>query len=534
MKKLFLTLIALIAFSGFSFAQIDYVTHWTEFDYHAYSFQQGFVAAISIDGTVLEVTSPNWDNYEVAAFDEAGNCRGNGMYLNDEFVQEFGDPYPSIYGRPIYYTTAGEEVHFQMWDHTNGVLYTDCTVTQYGAPITILTGDAHFEGWDNPDDMIFLEFTSPAPEVFELPILGYHDNPIEVDGGFNLIASPFGGVAPTEVTNMIADPADDYDLFTFNPSYAAEEWRNYKAEAFTMESGKGYLYASKEDVTLQFTGYPYSGDGIIGLSYTSGDLGGWNLVGNPYKVAAAVNHEYYVLNANRNEVLDEPSSAQVQPGQGIFVYADGEGQSITFTPEGTTKSANVALNLSQGQGIIDRAIIRFSEGRQLPKFQLNPDNTKIYIEQGNKDYAVVSSDGQGEMPVSFKAKDNGTYTFTVSSEEVSFGYLHLIDNKTGNDVNLLETPSYTFDATRSDYPNRFRLVFATGDSSESFGFVTNNEIVLNGVNANTTVQLIDALGRIIISDNGLNSISTNGMANGVYMLRLINGANTTTQKIVVK
>ena len=534
MKKLFLTLIALIAFSGFSFAQIDYVTHWTEFDFHAYSLQQGFVAAISIDGTVLEVTSPNWDNYEVAAFDEAGNCRGNGMYLNDEFVQEFGDPYPSIYGRPIYYTSPGEEVHFQMWDHTNGVLYTDCIVTQYGAPITILTGDAHFEGWDNPDDMIFLEFTSPAPENFELPILGYHDNTIEVDGGFNLIASPFGGVAPTEVTNMIADPADDYDLFAFNPSYAAEEWRNYKAEAFTMESGKGYLYASKEDVTLQFTGYPYSGDGIIGLSYTSGDLGGWNLVGNPYKVAAAVNHEYYVLNANRNEVLDEPSSAQVQPGQGIFVYADGEGQSITFTPEGTTKSANVALNLSQGQGIIDRAIIRFSEGRQLPKFQLNPDNTKVYIEQGNKDYAVVSSDGQGEMPVSFKAKDNGTYTFTVSSEEVSFGYLHLIDNKTGNDVNLLETPSYTFDATRSDYPNRFRLVFATGDSSESFGFVTNNEIVLNGVNANTTVQLIDALGRIIISDNGLNSISTNGMANGVYMLRLINGANTTTQKIVVK
>ena len=138
------------------------------------------------------------------------------------------------------------------------------------------------------------------------------------------------------------------------------------------------------------------------------------------------------------------------------------------------------------------------------------------------------------MPVNFKAEKNGTYTLGFNTENVEMGYLHLIDNRTGNDVDLLATPSYTFDALTTDYASRFKLVFAAGNNDDQFAFIGNGEIILNGVNGNTTVQLFDVTGRMLSSTNGANRISTENMAAGVYMLRMVNGNDVKTQKIVVK
>ena len=95
---------------------------------------------------------------------------------------------------------------------------------------------------------------------------------------------------------------------------------------------------------------------------------------------------------------------------------------------------------------------------------LNPDNTKLYSPQANVDYAVVPAEAEvGEMPLNFKAEHNGTYTLNFTAEEVSFSYLHLIDNLTGADVDLLSTSNYTFSALTTDDASRFRLVFTSGD-----------------------------------------------------------------------
>ena len=74
-----------------------------------------------------------------------------------------------------------------------------------------------------------------------------------------------------------------------------------------------------------------------------------------------------------------------------------------------------------------------------------------------EDYAVVSAGNAGEIPVNFKAKENGQYTITVNPENVEMSYLHLIDNMTGADVDLLQTPSYTFEARTTDSAERFKL-----------------------------------------------------------------------------
>ena len=93
----------------------------------------------------------------------------------------------------------------------------------------------------------------------------------------------------------------------------------------------------------------------------------------------------------------------------------------------------------------------------------------LYIPQNGKDYAIAYSNKHGEVPMNFKAIEDGQYTISVNPEGVEMAYLHLIDNLTG---------------------------------------------------------------RVVASYNATNRIGTDGMVAGVYVLRLINGDNVKTQKIV--
>ncbi len=238
--------------------------------------------------------------------------------------------------------------------------------------------------------------------------------------------------------------------------------------------------------------------------------------------------------------------------EGVFVQATGENQSVTFSTSVTSKGGEqLIVNLSQNRGAaIDRVIIGFSEGDVLPKFMLNGNNTKLYIPQGNVDYAVVRSAGMGELPLNFKAAEDGTYTLTVSAtlnsqlSTLNFNYLHLIDNMTGMDVDLLvpepvEGPaSYTFTAKTTDYESRFKLVFvgaSTGSAAdEVFAFYSNGNWIINN-DGKATLQIVDVNEHLLCNEqiNGCCSKSFEA-APGVYMLRLINGENVKTQKIVVR
>ena len=144
----------------------------------------------------------------------------------------------------------------------------------------------------------------------------------------------------------------------------------------------------------------------------------------------------------------------------------------------------------------------------------------------------------GTMPVNFKAENNGTYTLSFTAEEVSFSYLHLIDNMTGIETDLLANPSYNFEAKTTDYESRFKLVFATKDGpstgSGTFAFYSNGSFIINN-EGEATLQVIDVNGRILKSEsiNGCTNINVNA-AQGIYMLRLVNGDNVKVQKVVVR
>ena len=230
--------------------------------------------------------------------------------------------------------------------------------------------------------------TFTTPEGYVKHITGYTNN-----GGYYLIASPIGTVDPEEVTNMIT-PNDGnnrtYDLYRFqqNPSDGLE-WRNYRQEAFDLNIGQGYLYAHRTDVDLVFTGSAISGPTYnVPLTKSASASGhefpDWNLVGNPFADIAHIDggHAFYTLDVSGAYTLVSDASSTIESMQGVFVVAGENEESITFVKgEPSKKSPKVTLNVSKGteSGVIDRAIVCFGETRQMPKFQLFKNSTKVYI-----------------------------------------------------------------------------------------------------------------------------------------------------------
>ena len=386
---------------------------------------------------------------------------------------------------------------------------------------------------------LVLNFISPT-STYELPITGYGEQ--SNSGGYYLISSPIGDVDPDDVTNMIpAEGEGDFDLYSFDQTKDLE-WINIKDGNTALQSGKGYLYAREQGATLTFTGTAYTGTGTFDLEYSDDnpveDMRGWNLVGNPFATEATVNRDFYVMNSDGSEIIAGQGSIAAM--QGIFVKAEATGESVTFTQSGNSDGSSLALNLvrtDRSAGLIDRAIVRFDNGGTLPKFMLDENNTKVYIPNDGKDFAVVNRGTDNTMPVSFKAREDGSYTLKTETTNLELGYLHLVDNLTSTDVDLLATPSYTFEARTTDHANRFTLVFgnATGiEEGTPFAYYNGNDWEVSNT-GDATLQVMDMTGRVLGTKtlNGNATISLNQPA-GVYMLRLVNGNDVKVQKIIIK
>ena len=400
---------------------------------------------------------------------------------------------------------------------------------------TVLTYNTN--GYGGLQSPYVLDFNGSNTQTYNLSITGYGNSA----GGYYLITPPIDDVNPAEIEGMTTG---DYDLYYFDEGQA-EEWRNYEANPFNLESGKGYLYANKTDVTLTFTGTPYSGNGQVTLAKTAGaEFEGWNLVGNPFMQTATIDRDCYVINADGTEII--PSDTRtVSPMQGVFVIAESDNEEMTFVPQNNAdQGAKIVLNISKDRaGIFDRAIVRFEGNGTLPKFMLNPNNTKVYILQDGKDYAVANVGRDDVQTVStdlcFKARTNGSYTLSVDIVNLDLDYLHLIDNKTGADIDLLQTPGYTFEANVTDYAERFKLVYATttgiNEGNEPFAYYADGEIRLVEMCHGMSLQIVDMTGRVVRDcKDGVQTVSTAEMTPGVYVLRLEDGDNVKVQKIVIK
>ena len=379
---------------------------------------------------------------------------------------------------------------------------------------------------------------------------------------YYFIANPTDGEF-LETENLLEG---NFDLYFWDASgYDEEEeeikeWQNYKSEVyadpsdFESEDG-GYLYGNAQNVVLKFNGIanPEEEYTTASLAYNgdSESFPGLHLIGNPLTTNATVTggtsiNGFFTLNETRNEVT-AVSNPIVGPCAALFAnsYTSGTGnkRKVTFTSniEGAVNTRNLTslINIEVNNNCVlqDRAYVRFNEQESLKKFTLNPEATHIFFREDGKDYAIVQgNERMSQLPLFFETREYGTYTINVKLENLTCEYLHLIDNLTGMDVDLLATPSYTFQANSSDYAARFKLVFeGTGveenNANENFAIVEGNRVIIPAIEHESTLEVIDMTGRTVSSQkvNGSFDQTLNVKA-GLYILNL----NGMTQKIVIE
>ena len=353
----------------------------------------------------------------------------------------------------------------------------------------------------------------------------------EFTDGWYFIASPItNGFTPTG--SMVEN---NYDLYRLNNT----TWENYKQSGdhyhFNLESGRGYLYANSEDITLQFTGTlkPYAASESVNVST------GWNLIGNPFAYNVYANRAYYKMNDDKTgiEAVSAFSTSPIAPCTSIVVEAETDGD-VIFSKEapaqsqGSNGSLLIALKKANARNnaLLDNAIVSFNEDGQLGKFYFGAQNANIYIPQNGKEYAIAFSNCQDDIPLNFKTAETGIYTISFEGEEMYLNSIYLIDMLTGQEIDLSFNPSYTFLGSAADRSERFKIVFKTGFEnapSDIFAYQNGNDIVVSGEGE---LQIFDVMGRLVSTHHISGVERFNVKTQGVYIFKL----NDKTQKIVIR
>lgn len=291
--------------------------------------------------------------------------------------------------------------------------------------------------------------------------------------GWQLIASPMANQLPTE--NVVSLTNGEFDLYRFVESIGL--WDNVKDDSDfnIIDNGRGYLYANSANVSLAFSGgiLPSNQIDTVSLSYNEeSQVCGFNLVGNPF--ATSVSHiegvniadGIYMLNEAGNELVASPLGYfGLSPCQGFFVKALGPDAKVFFNASNTSKSENMtssclSITLKCADDVVDCAYL-LGKGNGLDKLSLNEKNTNLYFSSGDDDYAIAIRDNANEMvTLSLRNAQDATYMFDIKLDNSDYHYLHLVDNLTGADIDLLEgCNSYVFEAKSTDNPSRFVLVY---------------------------------------------------------------------------
>ena len=365
--------------------------------------------------------------------------------------------------------------------------------------------------------------------------------------GWYSVSSPFEGSFTLSENNFLKGT---YELFRYNE--ATSMWENKKAHSdfTTLEPGKGYLYANKDGQTLSITGKPNINDQTISLTAqgTISELQGFNLIGNPfthniYKNTdnTIVSEGYFTL-TNEGAWVGKLDSEPIKPMQGFLVKTNKK-YNITIAhshKSPASKRSNkgaICINVANNE-YSDVAYISFNEGLGLDKIEhRNNEIPMVYVPVDGTDYAIAIMDENAEeYPVNFEAKKMGEYTIGISAEGHKYSKLTLIDKQDNNkEIDMLKG-NYTFLATTTDDPARFILKVSLNNNQEAVFYTDNNNIIVENIKGKGSVQVYDVMGRPVIKYNTNDSncqLSTSSLANGVYIIQLIDENGTQVQKVIV-
>jgi hypothetical protein len=168
-------------------------------------------------------------------------------------------------------------------------------------------------------------------------------------------------------------------------------------------------------------------------------------------------------------------------------------------------------------------------------------NFKLYAHYDGGNYGLLFTPEDAErVPVHFRTMEDGTFTLTWQTMHGTFTNLILVDNLTGTRTNMLTTDHYTFEGSVDDYAARFYITFNVTGVDElngedgGFAWFDGNDWIVTGKGQ---LDVIDVTGRVLRTERVSGEqtrLHLDGVAAGVYMMRLSEGNRAMTQKIVVK
>ena len=419
---------------------------------------------------------------------------------------------------------------------------------QEGKTLTVNDTINWSEGNITLEDGAQLVYGNSFPAIVQKRIKAYDAD----THAWNLIASPImEDVVPSIENGFLTENENGYALYAYNASN--NQWVDFKNVPFTIQYGSGYLYANASDTILQFNGTVNgSAEPIeVGLSYYSahGDMAGCNFIGNPLPCNALVDRSYYILNEDSNSLMAIALSSHtpIKPCTGLIVNAKEANETVALRHEMLEPSEQhgyieiTAAKSSAQDLVLDNAILSFNDGDDLGKIALFEGAPQVFFTKENKDLAILSIDSTNIQPLKFRVEENGTYTLHFELKDLSLPYLHLIDNITGGNIDLLATPDYTFSANTNNYTSRFKLVFdphygVDEQQNVVFAYYDNGNIIINDIETchGASLQIVDMTGRVIrVCTDVAHNVSTDGMAPGIYVLRLKTQSKVLTQKVMI-
>ena len=359
------------------------------------------------------------------------------------------------------------------------------------------------------------------------------------ESGWQFISSPMLDAA----TEGFESIEGDYDLYKFDGSQELQ-WVNYKnhedfEETFT--PGVGYIASYQSQDVAAFKGIlniPEIEDDEeffeFELNYDDeNDWVNFNLLGNPFSfdIVWEENIDCYKIAEDGFITLNSATGGYVynaegviKSGEGFMVYAETKRVSLEYykTPAKSRRDNYDYINIiASNKNTSDNVILRFgdTESAGLPKLDnINPNIADVYVRNEGKRYGIFSYNPDvTEIPLYFDAKEMGTYTLTFDVKG-DYENLYLLDKMTGEKVNLLLDNEYKFMAGSNDDTERFIIKMDNSQQTTDnrhFVYVSGEELIIN---AEGTIQIIDMMGRVVITEEYHNGSINIGELNNAAAL----------------
>ncbi len=365
--------------------------------------------------------------------------------------------------------------------------------------------------------------------------------------GWQFIASPMKDFLSSEFETE----GIEYDLFKYDGTQEMQ-WVNYKGHADTdfetkFYQGRAYLASYETSSEVAFEGTLNHETNYTFSEFRAYDEGNhyanFYLLGNPFTfdmnwnnmLVSDMSEGYAVVNLNG--AYEYAIEGEIKVGDGFLVRVTGSNPSMTYTSNmrSVRTEKNEFINLvASGKAGKDNVIINFADnGREgfakLDNF--NKEIAEIYVKEDNRRYGILNFENDlEEIDVYFDAKQMGEYTINAITG-CEYQSVTLVDLITGNETDLLAS-SYTFKSMTNESAARFKLRIERDKETENFVYQSGDELIIE---AEGTVQIIDVMGRIVLSKeiNGNDRINIGKLNKAAYIVRCIENNNVKTQKIAL-